>query len=81
MRRYLVRRTARAVTEAQNWAVFCDGHELTLVPGRTRAIELASKVAQADSEEFGHETEVAIEGEAAGSFFQYAIFGARPRLC
>ena len=80
MRRYLVRRTARVPTEDRNWAVCCDGRELTLVPGRSRAIELASKVAQADSEEFGHETEVAIEGEA-GSFFQYAIFGARPRLC
>jgi hypothetical protein len=80
MRRYLVRRAARILTDDRNWAVCCDGRELTHVPGRTRAIELASKVAQADSEEFGHETEVSIEGEA-GAFFQYAIFGARPRLC
>ena len=41
---------------------------------------MANKVAQADSEEFGHETEVSIEGEA-GTLFRYAIFGARPRLC
>jgi hypothetical protein len=80
MRRYLVRRPAQVMAEHPNWAVCCDGHELTRVAGRRHAIELASKVAQADSEEFGHETEVAIEGEA-GSFFQYAIFGARPRLC
>jgi hypothetical protein len=79
MRSYLVRRPERVLAEDRNWAVCCDGHELTRVTGRTHAIELASKVAQADSEEFGHETEVAIEGEA-GSFFRYALFGARPRL-
>jgi hypothetical protein len=81
MRHYTVRKSGITSTrEERDWAVCCEGHELTLVPERQRAIALASKVAQADSEEFGHETDVLIEGESGG-LMQYAIFGAMPRMC
>ena len=81
MRHYMVRKSeVPSVREPRDWAVCCDGHELTLVSERQRAIALASRVAQADAEEFGHETDVLIQGES-GSLLQYAIFGAMPRLC
>lgn len=81
MRHYLVRKSSlQRARDARDWAICCDGRELTQVPERTRAIALASKVAQADAEEFGHETDVLIEGESGG-LLQYAIFGAIPRLC
>lgn len=81
MRHYTVRKSESPVPrQERDWAVCCEGHELTLVPERQRAIALASKVAQADSEEFGHETDVLIEGES-GTLMQYAIFGALPRMC
>ena len=81
MRHYTVKKSGiQSARDERDWAVCCEGHELTLVPERRRAIALASKVAQADSEEFGHETDVLIEGES-GSLLQYAIFGALPRMC
>ncbi len=81
MRHYLVRKsTLQRARDVRDWAICCDGHELTLVPDRVHAIAIASRVAQADSEEFGHETDVLIEGEGGG-LARYAIFGASPRLC
>jgi hypothetical protein len=81
-RHYLVRRTERVRRASRDtvWAICCEGQELTSLAERERAIDLASKVARADYEEFGTETDVLIE-EDGGTVRRYACFGAKAKLC